>query len=135
MEQDEGVLIARYQAGDLWARIEGERAPMPCTFDTVEIRTYMERGFKYLAVNDTSPLPDGYYFKVMNRDNDRPLVAKICKATPPFEYTEREIELAYCVGLLNQKDFTMDKLGEDLKVAPDKLKQLKAMILELRQPQ
>lgn len=48
-------------------------------------------------------------------------------------YTERELEIAYCVGLLGQQDITIDKLSEDLNAAPDKLKQLKTMILQLRQ--
>lgn len=42
-------------------------------------------------------------------------------------YTERELEIAYCIGLLN-RGLTMDELSEALKSAKEKLHNLKEAI-------
>lgn len=43
------------------------------------------------------------------------------------EYTERELEIAYCVGLMNRM-LTMDELSIELQTAREKLDTLKAAI-------
>jgi len=47
-------------------------------------------------------------------------------------FTERELEIAYCVGMLNQKDVTIDTLSDQLSVAPEKFEMLKEWIKGLR---
>ena len=47
-------------------------------------------------------------------------------------YSERELEIAYCVGLMGQKGITVDKLSEDLKTAQETIDKLKEMLLDLR---
>jgi hypothetical protein len=74
--EDKGELIIKH--GVLHAKIEGEKKPILCTFETIPIRTFFESNFKALEEGDTHGLPAKYYFQVMNRDNERPLVAKIC---------------------------------------------------------
>ncbi len=43
------------------------------------------------------------------------------------KYTEREFEIAYCVGLLN-RPLTMDELSVELKTAQEKIDRLKLAI-------
>lgn len=42
-------------------------------------------------------------------------------------YTERELEIAYCVGLLNRM-LTVDQLAIELEIAKPKIKYLKEAI-------
>ena len=48
-------------------------------------------------------------------------------------FTRRELEMAYCIALLNRRDCTIDMLSEELKVAKDKIEQIVKFILELRE--
>src|SRR6478609_926638 len=50
-------------------------------------------------------------------------------------FTERELEQAYAIGILNQKDITSDSLAEQLKVVIDtkKFELLKRTILSFRE--
>lgn len=100
-EGEETTKLIRYCTnGPLYALIKSyegkcsELYPnaMLCTFETEQIRDNIENGFDFLAPNDTSPLPDGYYFQVMNEDNDRLLVAKICKKETPASKEKPDFE-------------------------------------------
>jgi len=51
------------------------------------------------------------------------------KNTQPL-FTERELEIAYCSGLLNQKELTIDKLSNQLK--DEKFGMIMEFILSIR---
>jgi hypothetical protein len=56
---------------------------------------------------------------------------KIHKQEIDKMYSERQLEAAYCIGVINQDDLTMDKLAEQSKTMKDKFELVKEFVKQI----
>lgn len=59
-----------------------------------------------------------------NFDYMRELKRIIDEAGKEGEFTKRHIEIAFCIGMMNQTDFSVDKLSKQLETAQRKIDNL-----------